>query len=65
AEDVFAVGAVVLAALHPVVILVVIFIFLVVLAWVLPKVVRRVRRMFASALDLILRRRPRPATPRA
>ncbi|HEY0077123.1 MAG TPA: DUF4126 domain-containing protein [Pyrinomonadaceae bacterium] len=50
-EDVFAVGALVLAVLHPVVILVVIFIFLLVLVWILPKVVRRLRRMFASARD--------------
>lgn len=48
-EDVFAVGAIVLAVLHPVVILVVIFIFLLILAWILPKVIRRLRRMFASA----------------
>ncbi|MGB8507796.1 MAG: DUF4126 domain-containing protein, partial [Pyrinomonadaceae bacterium] len=48
-EDVFAVGAVVLAALHPVAILAVILIFLLILAWILPKVVRRLRRMFASA----------------
>ncbi|MCA1594771.1 MAG: DUF4126 domain-containing protein, partial [Acidobacteria bacterium] len=48
-EDVFAVGSIVLAVLHPVVILVVILIFLLILAWILPKVVRRLRRMFASA----------------
>jgi hypothetical protein len=47
-EDVFAIGAVVLAVLHPVVILVVIFIFLLILAWILPKVVRRIRRMLAT-----------------
>jgi Domain of unknown function (DUF4126) len=48
-EDVFAIGAVVLAVLHPVVILVVIFIFLLIVAWILPKVVRRLRRMLSSA----------------
>ncbi|HKG15600.1 MAG TPA: DUF4126 domain-containing protein [Pyrinomonadaceae bacterium] len=48
-EDVIAVGAVVLSVLHPVVILVVVGVFLVVFAWVLPKVVRRIRRMFAAA----------------
>ena len=49
-EDVFAVGAVVLAVLHPVVVLVLILIFLLILAWVLPKVVRRLRKMVAAAL---------------
>ena len=48
-EDIIAVGAVVLAALQPVVILFVVAVFLVVFAWVLPKVVRRIRRMLASA----------------
>jgi hypothetical protein len=48
-EDVFAVGAVVFAAIHPVVILAVIFIFLLILAWILPKVWRRIRRMLSAA----------------
>ena len=48
-EDVFAIGAAILAVLHPVVILVVIAIFLLILVWILPKVVRRLRRMTASA----------------
>jgi hypothetical protein len=48
-EDVFAVGAVVLAVLHPVVVLVLILIFLFVLAWILPKVVRRLRKMVGAA----------------
>ncbi len=48
-EDIFALGAIVLAALHPGVILVIILIFLLILAWILPKVVRRVRRMFKAA----------------
>ena len=48
-EDIFALGAIVLAALHPVAILVVILIFLLILAWILPKVVRRVRRMLRAA----------------
>ncbi|HEX8144484.1 MAG TPA: DUF4126 domain-containing protein [Pyrinomonadaceae bacterium] len=47
-EDIFAVGAAVLAVLHPGVILVVILIFLLVLAWILPKIVRRLRRMLAT-----------------
>ncbi len=48
-EDVLAVGATLLAVLHPAAILVVIFIFLLVLIWILPKVIRRIRRMFAAA----------------
>jgi len=47
-EDVIAVGAVVLAVLQPIGILVVILIFLLIFAWILPKVVRRIRRMFAA-----------------
>ena len=48
-EDIFALGAVVLAVLKPAAILVVILIFLLILAWILPKVVRRVRRMIRAA----------------
>jgi hypothetical protein len=44
-EDIFAIGATVLTALSPVAILVVIFIFLLILFWILPKVLRRLRRM--------------------
>lgn len=47
-EDVIAVGAVMLSVLHPIGILVVILIFLLIFAWVLPKVVRRIRRMLAT-----------------
>ncbi len=50
-EDVIAVGAIVLAVLHPVVILIVVAVFLVVFAWVVPKVLRRLRRMAARARD--------------
>lgn len=48
-EDIFAVGAIIFAVFHPVVILAIIFIFLLVLAWILPKVVRRIRRMIQAA----------------
>lgn len=51
-EDIFAFGAATLAALHPAAILVIILIFLLILAWILPKVLRRIRRMFASARAL-------------
>jgi hypothetical protein len=56
-EDIFAFGAAVLAVLHPTVILVVILIFLLILAWILPKVLRRIRRLFASARSLLKGRR--------
>lgn len=56
-EDLFAVGAVVLAVLHPVVLLVVIGIFLLLLAWMLPKVVRSLRRMMGAARAFVARRR--------
>jgi hypothetical protein len=49
-EDVIAVGAVVLSVIHPVVILFVVAVFaVVVFVWLLPKVLRRIRRMFAAA----------------
>jgi hypothetical protein len=48
-EDIFAIGAAIFAVLHPIGILFVILIFLLILAWILPKVVRRIRRMAASA----------------
>src|SRR6266496_5250142 len=46
-EDIIAVGAVVLAVLHPIGILVLILIFLLILAWLLSKVVRRIKHMLA------------------
>ncbi|MDQ3253008.1 MAG: DUF4126 domain-containing protein [Acidobacteriota bacterium] len=51
-EDVFVIGASILTVLHPVVMLVVILIFLIILAWILPKVIRRLRRMVASLKNL-------------
>lgn len=48
-EDAVAIGAVALAAIHPVVILVVIAIFLLIFFWIAPKVVRRIRRMTGTA----------------
>lgn len=50
-EDVVAVGAVALAAFSPVAALAVIFVFLLILVWILPKVWRRIRRMFKAAGD--------------
>ena len=53
AEDVIAVGGVVLAVVSPWLILSVILIFVVVAAWLLPKIVRRLRRMIARAGALL------------
>ena len=50
-EDVVAVGAVALAVVSPIGILAVIIIFLLLLAWILPKVLRRIRRMLKAAGD--------------
>jgi hypothetical protein len=50
-EDVLAIGAVVLSVVYPVGIFVVIVIFLLLMVWILPKVVRRVRRMLKAAGD--------------
>ncbi|HYN86396.1 MAG TPA: DUF4126 domain-containing protein [Pyrinomonadaceae bacterium] len=52
-EDVIVVGAVAVAVFKPVVILVVIAVFLVLLVWILPKVLRRLRRMLAAARDFL------------
>lgn len=57
-EDVFAIGAVVLAVLHPVVVLVLILIFLLILAWILPKVIRRLRKMVEAARAFFRGRAP-------
>ena len=58
-EDGVAVGAIVLAVLHPLAILAVIVIFLLLLAWLLPKVVRALRRTLAR-LRSFLGRGPAP-----
>lgn len=47
-EDAIAIIAAVVAALHPILILGVIAIFLIIFAWILPKVVRRLRRMIKT-----------------
>ena len=58
AEDVVAVGAVVLAVFHPLAVLAVIVAFLLLLGWILPKVLRRIKRMTAAALNFFRGRRP-------
>lgn len=57
-EDVLAVGAVVLAVFHPLLILAVIAIFLLLLAWILPKVLRALRRTLDTLRSVFKRRRP-------
>lgn len=57
AEDVIAIGSAVLAVLHPIAILVVILVFLLILGWILPKVVRRIRRMLTTVRDFFSGRR--------
>ena len=47
-EDVIAIVAAIVAVLHPLIILGVIVIFLMIFAWILPKVVRRLKRMIAT-----------------
>ena len=63
-EDVVTIGAIVLSVLHPVVILIVILIFLLLLAWILPKVLRRLRRMLTTVGNF-LRGRPLSETSRS
>jgi uncharacterized membrane protein HdeD (DUF308 family) len=52
-EDVITIGAAVLSVLHPVAILAVILIFLLLLVWILPKVVRRLRRMLTVVRNFL------------
>ena len=52
-EDVLAIGAIAVAVFHPYVILVVILIFLLILAWILPKVWRRLRRMMSTIRNFL------------
>lgn len=52
-EDVLAVGAAILAVIHPLAILCLIVIFLIALVWILPKVLRRIRRLAANALAFV------------
>ncbi len=47
-EDVFVIGVAIIATINPIVIFVLIGIFLLILAWILPKVIRRLRRMMSS-----------------
>lgn len=60
-EDVIVVGAVAVAVFKPFVILAVILVFLILLVWILPKVLRRLRRMITSARNFFT---GRPAATR-
>lgn len=50
-EDILAIGGVVLSIVAPLVVIVLVAAFLVLFFWLLPKVLRRIRRMLASARD--------------
>lgn len=62
-EDIVTVGAAVLAVVQPIAILAVILIFLLLLVWILPKVLRRLRRMLAVVRNF-LTGRPLAEIPR-
>ena len=64
-EDVLAVGAAALAVFSPLAILAVVLVFLLIAAWLLPKIVRRLRRLVAQAGAFLRgeKLRPRDAGP--
>jgi hypothetical protein len=64
-EDVLAVGAAALAVFSPLAILAVVLVFVVVAAWLLPKIVRRLRRLVAQAGAFLRgeKLKPRDAAP--
>jgi Domain of unknown function (DUF4126) len=51
-EDIFTVGFAILAAFHPAMILVAILIFVLLLIWLAPKVLRAIRRMLGQVRDM-------------
>jgi hypothetical protein len=53
AEDIFTVGFAALVAFHPIVILGAIFVFLVLLAWLGPKIFRAIRRMLRQVSGIV------------
>ncbi|HVG29583.1 MAG TPA: DUF4126 domain-containing protein [Pyrinomonadaceae bacterium] len=62
-EDVIAVAAVSLAVVKPLAVLFVILVFLIVAAWLLPKIVRRFRRLFTRAGEILRGRARKETTP--
>jgi hypothetical protein len=53
AEDVLVIGAVILAVFKPLAILCVILVFVIVAIWLLPKIFRRLRRLFSRAASIL------------
>jgi hypothetical protein len=53
AEDIFTIALTALAAFHPAVILVIILVFLLLLVWLGPKVLRAIRRMMRQVGDIV------------
>lgn len=56
AEDIFTIGLTAVAAFHPVVILAIVGVFLVLLIWLAPKLVRAIRRTLAQTRSLFVDR---------
>ncbi len=52
-EDVLTFGSAILMAFHPVVILIVVIVFLIIAAWLLPKIFRALKRLFARLRNVI------------
>lgn len=62
-EDVIAVSAIVLAVFKPLAVLFVVLFFLLVAAWLLPKIIRRLRRLFARAGEILQGRARKETAP--
>jgi Domain of unknown function (DUF4126) len=56
AEDIFTIGLAALAAFHPVVMLVIIFVFTLILVWLGPKIVRAIRNMLRQIGEMLSHR---------
>jgi hypothetical protein len=52
-EDIFTIGLAALAAFHPVIILAIVLLFILMLIWLTPKVVRAIRNMLARAGEIV------------
>ena len=59
AEDVVTVGSTVLMVFHPIVILVIVVIFVILAIWLIPKIVRALKRLFRGARDTLQKEAPR------
>ncbi len=58
-EDVVTVGSTVLMVFHPIVILVVVVVFVILAIWLIPKIIRALKRLFRGARDTLQREAPR------